>query len=111
MRLSRTSIAIGSVVAAAAVFVGAHLLAPDHWLYAAEFRESRAAIARIESFRASRGALPETLADIGRSDDEQGPLYYASVDGHFKLWFAAPNHGFFGTYVYDSAQGAWRVGD
>jgi hypothetical protein len=71
LRLSRSSIAIGSLVAAA-VLVAATLLAPDHWIYAAEFRDSCETIARIESFRSSRNALPETLADVGRSDDEHG---------------------------------------
>lgn len=94
-----------------AAVVSAGLLAPDSWISAAEFRDSHETIARIESFRASRGALPKTLAGIGRSDDEAGPLYYVRVNSDFKLWFAGPTHGFFGTYVYDSARGAWHVGD
>jgi hypothetical protein len=55
--------------------------------------------------------LPETLTEVGRTDDEQGPLYYVRNDDHFTLSFAAPTHGFFGTYVYDSARATWHVGD
>lgn len=95
----------------AGALVAARLLAPDSWIYAAEFGDARETIARIESFRASRGVLPETLTEVGRTDDEQGPLYYVRNDDHFTLSFAAPTHGFFGTYVYDSARATWHVGD
>jgi hypothetical protein len=56
--------------------------------------------------------LPGTLFDIGRPDDEGGPLYYSRYsEDHYTVSFAAPTHGFFGSYVYDSKSQTWHVAD
>jgi hypothetical protein len=97
---------------AAALAIRAAALLPDAWTYASEFRDAHDAIDRIEAFQKTRGYLPETLGDIGRPDDEGGPLYYSRyAEDHYTVSFAAPTHGFFGSYVYDSKTQMWHVAD
>jgi hypothetical protein len=85
---------------------------PDAWIYASEFRDAHDVIDQIEAFRKTRGFLPGTLLDIGRPDDEGGPLYYSRYsEDHYTVSFAAPTHGFFGSYVYDSETQSWHVSD
>ncbi len=112
MLSSRTRMAIAGSILVVALAICAALLVPDAWLYASEFRDAHDAIDRIEAFRKTRGSLPGTLFDIGRADDEQGPLYYSRYsEDHYTISFAAPTHGFFGTYVYDSETREWHVSD
>jgi hypothetical protein len=109
---SRIHLAIAGSVLTATLAICAAALAPDSWIYASEFRDARDVIDRIEAFRKARGALPGALFDIGRPDDEQGPLYYVRYsEDHYRVWFGAPTHGFFGTYVYDSKTQMWHVSD
>src|SRR5262245_37155969 len=109
---SRIHIAIAGSILAAIFAICAAALVPDAWIYASQFRDAGDAIDGIETFRKARGSLPATLFDIGRPDDEQGPLYYSRYsEAHYTVWFAAPTHGFFGTYVYDSETRTWHVGD
>lgn len=112
MLSSRIYTVIAGSVVAATLAICAAALVPDAWIYASEFRDAHAAIDRIEAFRKARGSLPGTLQDIGRPDDEGGPLYYTRFsEDHYTVSFAAPTHGFFGTYVYDSTTQTWHVSD
>ena len=105
------SVVSGIVVAAVLGMCGV-ALAPDRWLYPNKFRDADDAISRIEDFRNARGRLPATLLDIGRADDEQGPLFYNRwSEGRYIVSFTAPRYGFFGSLAYDSASRTWQGGD
>ena len=110
--MSRVHMAIAGGVVAAILVICAAALVRDSWIYASEFRDAHDVIDRIEAFRKTRGFLPESLLDIGRPDDEGGPLYYARYsEDHYRVSFAAPTYGFFGTYVYDSETQTWSISD
>ncbi len=110
--MSRIHMAIAGGVLAAILVICAAALVPDSWVYASEFRDAHDVIDKIEAFRKTWGSLPESLLDIGRPDDEGGPLYYTRYsEDHYRVSFAAPTHGFFGSYVYDSETQMWNVAD
>jgi hypothetical protein len=55
-----------------------------HW---SDFRTGNEIVSRVEAFRARHnGALPETLEQIGISDEDQ--VFYEKVDRHaYIVWF------------------------
>lgn len=103
---------IAAIVLAAVLGMSVTALAPDRWLYASKFRDADEVISRIEDFRTTRGYLPATLSDIGRADDERGPLFYNRwSEDRYIVSFSAPRYGFFGSLGYDSASKMWQGHD
>ena len=78
------------VVASILAMYGAKFV-PDTWIYASKFRDANDVICRVEAFRRIQGRLPATLSEIGRTDDERGPLFYNVWSDHrYILSFTAP---------------------
>ena len=99
------------VVASILAMYGAKFV-PDTWIYASKFRDANDVICRVEAFRRIQGRLPATLSEIGRTDDERGPLFYnVWSDDRYMVSFTAPRYGFFGTVAYDSITKTWQGGD
>jgi hypothetical protein len=84
---------------------------PDTWIYSSKFRDANDVIRRVEAFRRTQGRLPATLLEIGRTDDERGPLFYnVWADDRYVVSFTAPRYGFFGTLAYDSLTKRGKAG-
>jgi len=104
----RILIGVVSLFVVGLVCVATFRLLPDRLVYAREFRDAQDVLGRIEAYRRDHGRLPSTLAEVGRSDDEQGPIYYhLHSAGRYVVSFQAPRYGFFGMLSYDSTTHSW----
>lgn len=112
LALCRVYKPIAGTVLTACLAMCAAPFVPDAWMYPSQFRDAYGVIGRIEEFRQAQGHLPVSLEEIGRSDDERGPLYYKlSSEDRYRVWFSAPGYGSFGALSYDSKAKTWQGGD
>ena len=62
-------------------------------------------ISKVESFRKDKGRLPETLAELGLKEREEGPLYYKrESESRYVIWFGTQLGE---SPTYDSERRAW----
>lgn len=63
-------------------------------------------INRIESFRRDQGRLPNSLAELGIEEKEEGPIYYdKKTDTKYILWFGTDLGE---SAAYDSEKKKWE---
>lgn len=63
-------------------------------------------ISQIESFRLEKGALPNSLRDLGLEEKLEGPLYYRRLDDtRYELWYGTTLGE---SVTYDSNRRSWQ---
>jgi hypothetical protein len=83
-----------------------NLFGPDTFVWRSEIKEGDRIISEIASARVRDGHLPESLSEIGVSDQESDKFFYNKCsDTRFIVWFGTTLGE---SMTFDSATGSWR---
>lgn len=69
-------------------------------------RQAEELIIKVEAFRTSKGYLPDSLAQLGLREIEEGPVYYRrETDTSFTVWYGRELGE---SRTYHSASQSWE---
>jgi hypothetical protein len=87
-RKQTVGLTIGAAILIAALGVSLLTQQPIWLFHWQDFRDGNLVVKRIESFRAERGRLPDSLEELGTKDLSDQIFYQRVGDHNYQVWFS-----------------------